>query len=344
MNVVLFYVWEDARVWAYWNHSFYMHFNYLGPVSCIFHAESSQAAVLMAWWQHLSFADVAGDISHPQKISSLTSEAPGPRSFKGELAFKKRNKIKLNSDTYGSVPPGFGLQTAFPQTGALYQPRRVGWGGRWEGGSRGRGYMVYLWLIHVEVWQKTTKFCKAIILQLINNFLKKLQFLYGLLGQWGVRVFPGGANGKEPACQCRRCKRCGFSPQVGKIPWGRKWKPTPVFLPGETHGQRRLQATVHGVSKSWTWLKQLNTHICFVCWVIRGLIKFSYFTKKERRREEGRAVFIHSPSLRLDIQQPCMWKGWGSWHGGLPHIFLPVARSAMFMNPSLWIMYVLANN
>ena len=34
------------------------------------------------------------------------------------------------------------------QTGALYQPRRVRWGGRWEGGSKGRGYIVYLWLIH----------------------------------------------------------------------------------------------------------------------------------------------------------------------------------------------------
>ena len=36
------------------------------------------------------------------------------------------------------------------QTGALYQPRDVGWVGKWEGGSKGRGY-VYLWLIHVEV-------------------------------------------------------------------------------------------------------------------------------------------------------------------------------------------------
>ena len=31
--------------------------------------------------------------------------------------------------------------------------------------------------------------------------------------------FPGGASGREPACQCRRCKRCGFDPWVGKIPW-----------------------------------------------------------------------------------------------------------------------------
>ena len=29
---------------------------------------------------------------------------------------------------------------------------------------------------------------------------------------------PGGASGQEPACQCRRQKRCEFDPWVGKIP------------------------------------------------------------------------------------------------------------------------------
>ena len=52
--------------------------------------------------------------------------------------------------------------------------------------------------------------------------------------------FPGGASGKESACQCRRCKRHGFNPWEGKIPWSRKWKPTPVYLPGKFHGQRSL--------------------------------------------------------------------------------------------------------
>ena len=52
--------------------------------------------------------------------------------------------------------------------------------------------------------------------------------------------FPGGASGKEPACQCRRCKRDRFHPWVRKIPWRRAWHPTPVFLPGEIHGQRSL--------------------------------------------------------------------------------------------------------
>ena len=52
--------------------------------------------------------------------------------------------------------------------------------------------------------------------------------------------FPGGASGKEPACQCRRCKRRKFSLWVRKIPWRRAWQPSPVFLPGESQGQRNL--------------------------------------------------------------------------------------------------------
>ena len=35
-------------------------------------------------------------------------------------------------------------------------------------------------------------------------------------------------------------KNPGFNPWVGKIPWRRKWQPAPVFLPGESHGQRSL--------------------------------------------------------------------------------------------------------
>ena len=38
----------------------------------------------------------------------------------------------------------------------------------------------------------------------------------------------------------RRCKRHGFDPWVGKIPWHREWQPTPVRLPGKSQGQRSL--------------------------------------------------------------------------------------------------------
>ena len=49
---------------------------------------------------------------------------------------------------------------------------------------------------------------------------------------------PCWLSGKELTCQCRRHRRCEFSPGVGKIPWRRKWQPPPVFLWGKFHGQR----------------------------------------------------------------------------------------------------------
>ena len=64
-------------------------------------------------------------------------------------------------------------------------------------------------------------------------------------GQWAtahpVSLGSGRASwwlsGKEPTCQCSRRR---FHPCVRKIPWRRAWHPTPVFLPGESHGQRDL--------------------------------------------------------------------------------------------------------
>ena len=53
--------------------------------------------------------------------------------------------------------------------------------------------------------------------------------------------FPSGTGGKESGCQWRKHKRRGFDPWVWKIPWRRKWQPTPVFLPGESYGQRSLE-------------------------------------------------------------------------------------------------------
>ena len=47
---------------------------------------------------------------------------------------------------------------------------------------------------------------------------------------------PWWLSGKEPSCQCRRCK---FDPSVGKI-WRRKWQSTLVFSPGKSHGHKSL--------------------------------------------------------------------------------------------------------
>ena len=45
--------------------------------------------------------------------------------------------------------------------------------------------------------------------------------------------FPGGSDSKSV---CLQCGRPGFNPWVGKIPWGRKWQPTPELLAGKFHG------------------------------------------------------------------------------------------------------------
>ena len=54
--------------------------------------------------------------------------------------------------------------------------------------------------------------------------------------------FPGGLVGKESACNV-------FNPWVRKIPWRRKWQPTPVSLPGKSHRQKSLVGYSHGITK-----------------------------------------------------------------------------------------------
>ena len=63
--------------------------------------------------------------------------------------------------------------------------------------------------------------------------------LYDIKKLYVYMVF-GGDSGKEPACQSRRCRRHGFDPWARKTPWRRKWQPTPLVLPGGSHGQRSL--------------------------------------------------------------------------------------------------------
>ena len=57
---------------------------------------------------------------------------------------------------------------------------------------------------------------------------------------YGSVGFPGGASDKMNPPANAGDVRSGFDPWVGKIPWRRKWHPTPVFLPGEFYGQTSL--------------------------------------------------------------------------------------------------------
>ena len=61
------------------------------------------------------------------------------------------------------------------QTGALYQPRGMGWGGRWEGGSKGRGYMYTYGLFMLRFDRKQQNSIKQLLS--IKNKLKKKKVL-----------------------------------------------------------------------------------------------------------------------------------------------------------------------
>ena len=68
-----------------------------------------------------------------------------------------------------------------------------------------------------------------------------------------VIIFHRWSSGEESTCQCKRHRKCRFDPWIGKIPWSRKWQPTPVFLPGTSHGQKSLAGFRPWVEKTWTW-------------------------------------------------------------------------------------------
>ena len=77
---------------------------------------------------------------------------------------------------------------------------------------------------------------------------------------------PGGLGGKRI---CLQSGRHGFDPWVRKIPWRRKWQPTPVLLPGESHGQRSLAGYSPWGHKESDMTEQLkHFHSIQVIWAL----------------------------------------------------------------------------
>ena len=72
------------------------------------------------------------------------------------------------------------------------------------------------------------------------------------------QVLPRWLRGKESTCQCRKLRRHGFDPWIGKIPWKRKWQPTPAFFPGKSHGQKSLAGHSPWGCKEWDTTEWLS--------------------------------------------------------------------------------------
>ena len=109
--------------------------------------------------------------------------------------------------------------------------------------------------------------------------LTVLKAARGFLVPTSLLLLPPGLNamgllwwlsGKEPTCQCKRCKSYTFDPWVRKIPRRRKRKPTPVFLPRKSRGQTSLAGCSpwgHKEPDMTEWLNGNNklkcrSHLC----------------------------------------------------------------------------------
>ena len=119
--------------------------------------------------------------------------------------------------------------------------------------------VVYSWGINTCFWIIRYKIPVTDLRTAEHSFAElsflKFSFIFYLaifiIPLWG---FPGGSVVKI-CLQCRSPRRCRFYPWVRKMPWRRAWQPTPVFLPGESRGQRILAGRSrwsHGVGHDWS--------------------------------------------------------------------------------------------
>ena len=99
---------------------------------------------------------------------------------------------------------------------------------------------------HCFLWQRRGVWFKTQGLKKIN---------------WGEGL-PWWLSGKESACQCRKH---GFDPWSGKIPWRREWQPTPINLPGESYGRRSLVGYSPWGHKESDMTERLHFHFSLSC-------------------------------------------------------------------------------
>ena len=123
---------------------------------------------------HLKTQMFEGDTDIENRLTD-TMEGKGRVGRMEKVAWKHVHYHKWNRE-----PVEIFSLTQGTQTGTLWQPRAGGMGWELEKVQEGVTYL-YLWLIRVAVWQKPTQYCKAIMLQLKINHLRK----HKCANQWG---------------------------------------------------------------------------------------------------------------------------------------------------------------
>ena len=161
----------------------------------------------------------------------------------------------------------------------------------------------------------------------LSRFLSDIQPTFSYFrGMTGGMSLPWWLRGWSIYLQCGRP---GFNPWVGKISWRREWLPTPVFLPGKSHGQRSpVDYSPRGCKESdtterlyfyftllWNDTFIYDTQI-FMC--LRSVWKANLFpadsqVKQHRRQRDSlMMVWLDQTSKRPDPSLLLLWGCWDS--------------------------------
>ena len=137
-------------------------------------------------------------------------------------------------------------------------------------------------------------------------------------------------TGKESACQCRKPRRCRFSPWMGKISRSREWQSTPVFLPRKSHREAwgggwlqsmGSQRVGHNRATEHTFLSVVHEHLSLK--LMRNLhviLTISSLPLPSRQRWQNAACQVLGANVKGENQRErwnCFSLGWGL-PGGKP--------------------------
>ena len=101
-------------------------------------------------------------------------------------------------------------------------------------------------------------------LNINHSFNQQLLYLRAsLIAQLVKNLLPSWGSMQSPLVNAREARDGAFHPWVGRIPWKRKWRPPPVFLPGKFHGQRSLSTYSPWVHQESDMMHtHTHTHTC----------------------------------------------------------------------------------
>ena len=138
----------------------------------------------------------------------------------------------------------------------LWAPvQTVGWA---EPSSLANTHLSSLGTVGPQCWKAWAEPSHQLLL-----FFLEIRFSYLITG------LPWWLSGKESPCRWRSLRKHEYEgdsrnmsliPWIRKIPWRRKWQPTPVFLLGESYGQRNLVGYSPWGRKESDMTEQLSVH------------------------------------------------------------------------------------